>query len=150
MVHDDNAYVMGGVSGHAGLFSTATGVYQLVCTWLDSAKGSEFFDRELALRFIARQEGNQSPKGSSWGLGWDTPSRPTKAEGPAISSSGHFFSDNSFGHLGYTGTSIWVDRKHNLIIILLTNRVHPSRENRKIQSFRPELHDVVFKEIVSA
>lgn len=148
IVHDDNAYVMGGVAGHAGLFSTATGVYKLICAWLDSIKGAGHLDREIARLFVTRQGGEHLPKGASWGLGWDTPSCPIKAKGSAISSSGHYFSADSFGHLGYTGTSIWVDRKHDLIVILLTNRVHPSHENNKIRHFRPELHDIIFKEIV--
>ncbi|MBN4054255.1 serine hydrolase [Nitrospira defluvii] len=148
IVHDDNAYAMGGVSGHAGLFSTATGVYQCVRLWVDSMNGTGPFDREIVDDFATRQEGAQCPEGSSWGLGWDTPSPASQGEARGISSSGHFFSPQSFGHLGYTGTSIWVDREKNLIVILLTNRVHPTHENKKIQAFRPELHDVVFKEVV--
>lgn len=141
IVHDDNAYVMGGISGHSGLFSTANGVYQLVQLWQKSVQGAGPINQELASRFISRQVGPGFPKESSWGLGWDSPSRQH-------SSSGRFFSGNSFGHLGYTGTSIWVDQEKDLTVILLTNRVHPSHENKKIQVFRPELHDLVFKEIV--
>jgi CubicO group peptidase (beta-lactamase class C family) len=140
-VHDDNAYVMGGVAGHAGLFSTAREVYRLVRFWLDSIGGKGPLDPELAALFVSRQEGSGLPAGTSWGLGWDTPSSPQ-------SSSGQFFSSASFGHLGFTGTSIWVDRKKDLIVILLTNRVHPSRENRKIRAFRPALHDLIFQEVV--
>jgi len=102
---------------------------------------AEPLNQEIAVRFVSRQQDSWLPDGASWGLGWDTPSRP-------ISSSGRFFSENSFGHLGYTGTSIWVDQEKDLTVILLTNRVHPSHENKKIQAFRPELHDLVFKEIV--
>jgi len=140
-VHDDNAYVMGGVAGHAGLFATAMGVYQLVQLWRKSIKGEGPFKQEIAQHFVNRQQGLGLPKDTSWGLGWDTPS-------PLNSSSGQFFSSNSFGHLGYTGTSVWVDQEKDLTVILLTNRVHPTHENKKIQAFRPELHDVVFKEIM--
>ncbi len=140
-VHDDNAYAMGGIAGHAGLFATARGVYRLLQLWQKSIQGEGPFDQTIASRFVKRQQETGFPKDASWALGWDTPSRP-------ISSSGRFFSDESFGHLGYTGTSIWVDQTHDLTVILLTNRVHPSHENKKILSFRPELHDVIFKEII--
>ncbi len=141
IVHDDNAYAMGGLAGHAGLFSTAMGVYQLVQLWRKSLKEEGPFDPKIANHFLSRKKGSGFPKESSWGLGWDTPSSLN-------SSSGQFFSESSFGHLGYTGTSIWVDQEKDLTVILLTNRVHPSHENRKIKIFRPELHNVVFKEIL--
>ncbi len=141
-VHDDNTYAMGGVSGHAGLFGTAREVYTLVTLWLDSLRGVGLIEQTLANRCVTRQRGKTAPRGSTWGFGWDTPSR-------GGSSSGQFFSQSSFGHLGYTGTSIWVDRVAELVVILLTNRVHPSRENKQIQSFRPELHNIVFNEVVN-
>jgi len=140
-VHDDNAYAMGGVAGHAGLFSTAWEVYRLVRLWLDSMDGRGLLHPTLATLFTTCQKGNDIPVGSSWGLGWDTPSHP-------YSSSGRFFSPLSFGHLGFTGTSIWADRKRDLVVILLTNRVHPSRDNQQIRAFRPELHDLIFEEVV--
>jgi len=139
-VHDDNAYVMGGVSGHAGLFSTAFRLFQAVLAWVESIHGGGFLKSELAAKYVQRQVGGESPKGSSWGLGWDTPSSP--------SSSGHYFSPHSFGHLGFTGTSIWVDLEKDLIVLLLTNRVHPSRKNEQIRAFRPELHDLIVQEFV--
>ena len=138
-VHDDNAYAMGGISGHAGLFSTAKEVFILVEDWINSIHGGGLIQSALAKRFLARR---RLPKGGSFGLGWDTPSAQK-------SSSGDFFSPFSFGHLGYTGTSIWVDRVNALVVILLTNRVHPTRENKQIKSFRPALHNLIFKEIVS-
>lgn len=141
VVHDDNAYAMGGVAGHAGLFSTAREVYRLVRLWIDSIAGKGELDPELAALFVSRQKGSGIPAGTTWGLGWDTPSRPHSA-------SGKFFSPSSFGHLGFTGTSIWVDRKEDLAVVLLTNRVHPSRENQEIRPFRPALHDLVFQEVV--
>lgn len=140
-VHDDNAYAMGGVSGHAGLFSTAREVYLLVRMWLDSLQGKGLLDPSLVARFISRQKGEGVPKGSTWGLGWDTPSKKK-------SSSGRFFSDLSFGHLGFTGTSLWVDCKADLVVILLSNRIHPDVKNETIKVFRPEIHDLIYKEVV--
>jgi CubicO group peptidase (beta-lactamase class C family) len=75
-------------------------------------------------------------------LGWDTPSAP--------SSAGSRFSERSFGHLGYTGTSLWIDPLCELEVVLLSNRVHPSRRNEKIKVFRPSIHDLVYREFVSA
>lgn len=148
IVHDDNAFVMGGVAGHAGLFATALDVYRLLALWRASLEGSGLFDTKNARLFVTRQAGRRGPAGASWGLGWDTPSHPSGTGGPGVSSSGRFFSPESFGHLGFTGTSIWVDPKHDLTVILLTNRVHPSRENVSIRVFRPALHDIIFKEVV--
>ena len=139
-VHDDNAYAMGGVAGHAGLFSTTFGLLRAVRAWLESIQGAGILDPEIATQYVNRQAGDKFPKGASWGLGWDTPSRP--------SSSGRFFSPQSFGHLGFTGTSIWVDIENDLIVLLLSNRVHPSSGNEQIRRFRPALHDIIFQELV--
>ena len=79
-------------------------------------------------------------EGCTWALGWDTPSK-------GISSSGKYFSLNSVGHLGYSGTSIWMDFDKDVIIVFLTNRVHPTRNNQKIKTFRPELHNVIIEEL---
>ena len=135
-VHDDNAYAMGGRTGHAGLFGTAKAVHTLVQGWLAATRGDGFIDERLANRFVRCRKGRGVPAGSTWGLGWDTPSK-------VGSSSGHFFSRASFGHLGFTGTSIWVDCDKAWVVILLTNRVHPSRENDRICQFRPEIHDLI-------
>ncbi len=135
-VHDDNAWRMGGVAGHAGLFSTATEVYRLLRLWMDALRGLGPFDPGLSTHFVTRRRGP-----STFGLGWDTPSL-------FGSSSGRFFSKSSFGHLGFTGTSLWVDRIHDLAVILLTNRVYHGVENRKIQAFRPKLHDLIFLELI--
>jgi len=135
VVEDENAYAMGGVSGHAGLFSTALDLHRFLETLLHADSGDRaIWSPKLVRNFLTRQ--TEVPK-SSWALGWDTPSTP--------SVSGQFFSHNSFGHLGYSGTSIWVDRDKKLIVILLTNRVHPTRKNNKIQKFRPEIHDLIYK-----
>ena len=139
-VHDENAAAMGGVAGHAGLFGTAESVLAVSGAWLRSYHGREsILDGELVRQFTARQE---SADRSSWALGWDTPSAP--------SSSGSQFSERSFGHLGYTGTSLWIDPLCELEVVLLSNRVHPSRRNEKIKVFRPYIHDLVYREFVSA
>ncbi|GAC1408411.1 MAG: serine hydrolase domain-containing protein [Chloroflexota bacterium] len=138
-VHDENAYALGGVGGHAGLFGTAGAVMRMVDVWLDA-----YFGRSTALvpalvrQFVTRD--GQQPA-STWGLGWDTPSEP--------SSSGRYLSTQAFGHLGFTGTSIWVDPKVELEIVLLTNRVNPTRRNTQIQQFRPLLHDTVYRRFVN-
>jgi CubicO group peptidase (beta-lactamase class C family) len=139
-VHDENAAAMGGVAGHAGLFGTAESVLAVSGAWLRGYYGREsILERELVRQFTTRQE---SAARSSWALGWDTPSAP--------SSSGSSFSERSFGHLGYTGTSLWIDPLCELEVVLLSNRVHPSRRNEKIKVFRPHIHDLVYREFVSA
>ena len=139
-VHDENAAAMGGVAGHAGLFGTAESVLAISGAWLRGYHGREsILDEDLVREFTTRQE---SIARSSWALGWDTPSAP--------SSSGSSFSERSFGHLGYTGTSLWIDPLCELEVVLLSNRVHPSRRNEKIKAFRPAIHDLVYREFVSA
>ncbi|MEP6934747.1 MAG: serine hydrolase, partial [Nitrospirota bacterium] len=138
-VHDENAAAMGGVAGHAGLFGTAESVLAVSGAWLRGYHGREsILEGELVRQFTTRQE---SRARSSWALGWDTPTAP--------SSSGSRFSERSFGHLGYTGTSLWIDPSCELEVVLLSNRVHPSRRNEKIKAFRPYIHDLVFREFVS-
>jgi CubicO group peptidase (beta-lactamase class C family) len=134
-VHDENAFLLGGIAGHSGLFGTAEAVSALTGAWLDSYWGrNAFFDRKLVNEFVAKQPG------SSWALGWDTPSPP--------SSSGTHLSHSAFGHLGFTGTSVWIDPVPELEVIFLSNRVHPTRDNNKIKDFRPMIHDLVYKEFV--
>lgn len=134
-VHDENAYVSGGVQGHAGLFGTAGDVYHLLKELLSVFHGhpaSGIFKQDLAALFF-------SPcKNTGRSLGFDRPS-------PVGSSCGNYFSPDTIGHLGFTGTSFWVDLKQAQMVILLTNRIHPSRNNLKIKKFRPELHDAVMK-----
>ena len=138
-VHDDNAYALGGVAGHAGLFGSARAVFKLLSFIVDIFHGRvvdpDLFDRNLMREFLRRDEH------AGRALGFDTPS----LEG---SGSGRFFSEKSVGHLGFTGVSFWMDPERSVIIILLTNRVHPSRQNNKIKAFRPELHDAVMKKIL--
>jgi serine-type D-Ala-D-Ala carboxypeptidase len=94
-------------------------------------------DGPLVRRFVSRQ---RSIPDSSWALGWDTPSPP--------SSAGTYFGESSFGHLGYTGTSLWIDPLRPLEVVLLSNRVHPTRRNERIRRFRPLIHDLVCREIL--
>lgn len=139
-VHDENAAAMGGVAGHAGLFGTIESVLAVSGAWLRGYHGrTSILEEELVKQFTTRQE---SAAQSSWALGWDTPSAP--------SSSGSSFSERSFGHLGYTGTSLWIDPLCELEVVLLSNRVHPNRRNEKIKVFRPWIHDLVYRECVSA
>jgi CubicO group peptidase (beta-lactamase class C family) len=131
-VHDENAAALGGIAGHAGLFGAAQAVGQMTKAWLDSYLGKpSIFRQDFVSQFVKAQPG------TSWALGWDTPSQP--------SSSGQWFSPESFGHLGFTGTSIWIDPIKELEVIFLSNRVHPTRENQAIKTFRPKLHDVIIQ-----
>jgi len=137
-VHDENAYAIGGIAGHAGLFGTASAVLAVSRAWLSSSLGEDaLLPVDLVRRFVSRQH---RPPGSSWGLGWDTPSPP--------SSSGTRLSARAFGHLGYTGTSLWIDPACELEVALLSNRVHPTRRNNGIQQFRPLIHDLIYEECV--
>lgn len=135
-VHDENAAALGGVAGHAGLFGTITGVLDLVAFLLEAVKGRRehpHIDSGDLRRAVTRQS-----KQGSWGLGFDTPTK-------GGSSSGRYFSAKSFGHLGFTGTSFWIDPEQELAIVLLSNRVHPDRRNKQIREFRPLLHDTIME-----
>jgi beta-N-acetylhexosaminidase len=134
-VHDENAFAIGGVSGHAGLFSTAPDLTAF-CQML--LNGGVFAHQRILRRAtIAQFTTPQQLSGGTRTLGWAVPT-----EG---GSSGHYFSAHSFGHTGFTGTSIWIDPDRQLFVVLLTNRVHPTRENTKIQQVRPALHDAVMQ-----
>jgi beta-glucosidase-like glycosyl hydrolase/CubicO group peptidase (beta-lactamase class C family) len=138
-VHDENTVVLGEVAAHAGLFST-TGDLGLFLQMLlngGSMNGERLLRASTITRFTRRV--NRAP-GSSRALGWDTPSRSASG-GP--SSAGDRFSPTSFGHTGFTGTSIWVDPERELFAVLLTNRVYPTRENNGISRLRPAFHDAV-------
>jgi CubicO group peptidase (beta-lactamase class C family) len=138
-VHDDNAWTLGGYSGHAGLFSSAEEIYVITNMLREHFMGirSDFFKPKTVREFFRRQE---LVKASDWALGWDT----RALEG---SSAGKYFSRDSVGHTGFTGTSIWMDLEKDVIAILLTNRVHPKRDNDKIKQFRPVFHDSVMEEL---
>jgi CubicO group peptidase (beta-lactamase class C family) len=137
-VHDENAYALGGYSGHAGLFGTAHDIFTLTTALVNIYHGynSGLLKSKTVRTFLSRQE---IVPGSTWALGWDTPSKNN-------SSSGNCFSSNSIGHTGFTGTSIWIDLEKNITVIFLTNRIHPSRSNETIKEFRPELHNLIMRE----
>lgn len=131
-VEDENAWAAGGIEGHAGLFGTAAGVHRLCCQILHALENKEtkVINASVIRCFADKNNGMVRP------AGFDSPS-----EGKA--SSGRFFSKRSVGHLGFTGTSFWIDPDNGLITVLLTNRVHPSRENIDIRKFRPRIHDLI-------
>jgi CubicO group peptidase (beta-lactamase class C family) len=132
-VHDPNAAAMGGVAGHAGLFSTADDVMRFATTLLEVWHGrSTALPRARLVEFATRQS---LPAGSDWALGWDTPS----ASG---SSSGRYFSAHSIGHLGFTGTSLWIDFDAEAAVVMLTNRIHLVAKKSKF-TLRAEIHDLV-------
>jgi CubicO group peptidase (beta-lactamase class C family) len=138
VVHDENAYAAGGIEGHAGLFGAAPDVGSLLTRLLFAFHGisdDRLIVPGLVKTFFDRQEG------TDWALGFDTPA----ATG---SSCGKYFSRRSVGHLGFTGTSFWMDLDRFVSVILLTNRVHPSRNNMKIKEFRPVLHDAVMSDLL--
>ena len=137
-VHDDNAYAMGGVCGHAGLFSSARDVHAFLLRMNRCLQGKDdFLPKAVIEEFLTK---DVSVPNSTYALGWDTPS-------PANSSSGTLFSPRSVGHLGFTGCSMWWDIEKNCHVILLSNRVHPTRKNEKIRDFRPHVHDLIMKEL---
>jgi CubicO group peptidase (beta-lactamase class C family) len=133
-VNDENAWVMGGVSGHAGMFASAPDLAIIAECLLQG--GAPLVKPATVALFTRREE---SPRGTSRTLGWDTPSHP--------SSSGTRFSPSSFGHLGFTGTSLWIDPKRHLSVIFLTNRTWPDRTSQAIKEVRPRLHDAIVEAI---
>jgi CubicO group peptidase (beta-lactamase class C family) len=134
-VHDPNASVMGGVAGHAGLFAPVDDVMRFAEAWLDAWHGRPSpLGAEAVRRFAERQD---LPAGSDWALGWDTPNE-------AGSSSGRHFSPTSIGHLGFTGTSLWIDLEREAIVAMLTNRVHLVAKRSKY-GLRPIVHDLAIE-----
>lgn len=131
-VQDENASVLGGVAGHAGVFSTAEDVAMFAHAMLS---GGRPLVRPETLALFTRRE--SAPEGTSRALGWDTPSSPSQ--------SGKYFSGRSFGHLGYTGTSLWIDPERQLSVTLLTNRTWPDCRNDAIKEVRPRFHDAVIE-----
>jgi beta-N-acetylhexosaminidase len=138
-VHDENADLLGGVAGHAGLFSTASDLALYMQMLLNGGiyGGVRYLQERTIFEFT-----RSVVPGQERFLGWDMKS-------PTGSSAGSYFSLSSFGHTGFTGTSIWVDPERDLFVILLTNRVHPTRANLKIAKVRPAVHDAVIKAIIS-
>ena len=130
-VHDDNAYTLGGVAGHAGLFSTVDDLHRfLIAFERGYREQSSIFLRDMVDLFVGEK--------TKVKLGWDIPSLEN-------SQAGKYFSRNTIGHLGYTGCSFWADLDNDYHVILLTNRVHPTSQNEAIKTFRPLIHDVIYE-----
>lgn len=135
IVHDDNCRMLGGVAGHAGLFGTASGVLSLLENLLLQYRGIKkhpAYGADILREFLTKRSG------STWTYGFDTPSLGT-------SSSGRLFSTTTVGHLGFTGTSFWLDIAKGLAIVLLTNRVLMGDDPSPIRRLRPLLHDTIMK-----
>jgi CubicO group peptidase (beta-lactamase class C family) len=130
-VNDENAWVMGGIAAHAGLFGTARDLARFAACLLERGRPILHHPETLE-RFTRRQP---SPPGTSRTLGWDTPTPPSQ--------SGRYFGKRAFGHLGYTGTSLWIDPERKLTVTLLTNRTWPDRHNPRIKTVRPAFHDAI-------
>ncbi len=139
-VHDENAWLLGGVSGHAGLFSTASDLARFALMMMNAGRayGHVFFSPATRNQFLGRT----AASGDRW-LGWDKKS-------PEGSSAGSLLSDESFGHTGFTGTSLWIDPLNHIAVVLLTNRVFPARGNLRILHFRPIIHDAIVRALLDA
>ncbi|MCO5114432.1 MAG: beta-lactamase family protein [Bdellovibrionaceae bacterium] len=132
-VHDESCWKMGGVSTHAGLFGSLEDVSQWVRVLNQVFQGNKFYSRKTISTFYKKQIGD-------WRLGLMVPSRPR-------STAGETFSEASYGHLGFTGTSIWVDPKQDLSVVVLSNRTYPDRRINMLNQFRPHIHNLVAKVI---
>jgi CubicO group peptidase (beta-lactamase class C family) len=133
-VQDENAWVLGGVAGHAGLFANASDLLRFSAEILEAVSpigAPRLFEPQTVALFAERQ----GPAGSSRALGWDTPSEH--------SSSGSYFSPRSIGHLGYSGCSLWIDLDAAVAVVLLTNRTWPNRSTQQIKQVRPAFHNAV-------
>lgn len=135
-VHDENCWALGGAAGHAGLFGTAAAVGAFARAALRTIRGDRILAQPDTFREFIRRTG---VPGSSRALGWDT-MLPT-------SSCGTRMSTTAIGHTGFTGTSLWIDWEQDVYVVLLTNRVHPTRENNKLKDIRPAFHDAVMEEL---
>jgi serine-type D-Ala-D-Ala carboxypeptidase len=135
-VQDENASVLGGVAAHAGLFSTAHDLAKFAHCMLNG--GRPILRPETIALFTRRES---APSGTTRALGWDTPSTPSQ--------SGKYFSPQSFGHLGYTGASLWIDPARQISITLLTNRTWPDCSNQAIKQVRPKFHDAIIEALES-
>ena len=147
-VHDENAAALGGVAPHAGLFGTAPDLARFAAMLLDEGRGP---GRRLVSRATVElfTERAGVPLASR-ALGWDTPANETGERSstpgaPGYTSAGSLLSPRSFGHTGFTGTSIWMDPARELYVILLTNRVHPTRENNLIRAVRAQVADAAVR-----
>jgi CubicO group peptidase (beta-lactamase class C family) len=137
-VDDENCRAMGGISGHAGLFSTVVDIHALTREMLLGLSGkSRFFSAEVVKKYWSRPDG--APPGTR-AHGWDVPFVTGSAAGTR-------FSEGSIGHLGFTGCSVWIDPLRKVVVVVLSNRVFPTRSNEKIKEFRPVFHDLVFESL---
>lgn len=137
-VQDENAWAMGGIAGHAGVFSTALDLHTFATELTECYHGrGKLFNRQVLKMFWKREE---EPAGTDWALGWDTPS-------PRGSQAGQYFPRTAVGHLGYTGCSLWIDPEREVHIVLLSNRLHPYLDNNFIKEVRPRVHDVAMEAI---
>lgn len=140
-VQDENAYAMGGVAPHAGLFATARAVHALALEWWRASRDEGRVLRGPLVRRAWDRASGSAP--STWALGWDTPT-------PRASSAGTRVSAEAVGHLGYTGTSLWIDRRRSVHVVLLTNRVASDKNGEGIRALRPRFHDAVFRALDDA
>ncbi len=140
-VHDEHAWLMGGVAGHAGLFGTIGAVLLMTEKILHQWQGKE--NLPVCGTTTLQKALQKKYSDQTWCMGFDTPT-------PGGSSGGKYLSPQSVGHLGYTGTSFWIDPEKDLIMILLTNRVYPTRKNEQIRIFRPLFHDTVIESLLGA
>lgn len=140
IAHDENVRLFSGAAGHAGLFGAIEGVAQFARRILTAVKGqaSAPLPTEMLRAWTRRQPWLPA---SSWALGWDTPT-PDSSAGPALSAS-------SFGHTGFTGTSIWIDPEQDLYICILSNRVHPSRKSEGMKQARRQIHALAVAELTT-
>ncbi|RMH94386.1 MAG: class A beta-lactamase-related serine hydrolase, partial [Calditrichaeota bacterium] len=137
VVNDTNGFVLGGVAGHAGLFGNARDV----AAWgqLMIQRGIYECQRMFRHRTVERFCSRYNPRKHARALGWDTPT--------SGGSTGKYFSSRSIGHLGFTGTSLWVDLKREVVVVLLSNRVHPVAAQNRMNEIRPPLHDAIMEAI---
>ncbi|GBD01837.1 Beta-hexosaminidase [bacterium HR18] len=140
-VHDETAWILGGVAGHAGVFSTAADLARFAYMLVNEGRigGRQFLKPETIRLFTTPVD---PPRAGTRALGWDTKSPQ------GYTSAGRFFSLRSFGHTGFTGTSLWIDPEQQLFVILLTNRVYPTRENQKHLAIRAALADLAWQAII--
>ncbi len=136
-VHDETAFMLNGVAGHAGLFSTASDISHLLLMLLNEGiYNSKHIITGKTIQLFTKRYSEQSTRA----LGWDSKSNTG-------SSAGDLFDSTSFGHLGFTGTSVWIDPRRDLYVVFLTNRVYPTRKNKKLYKVRPALHNAIIKAI---
>lgn len=142
-VHDETAYLLGGTAGNAGIFSTAEDLARFAYMLVNDGQidGKQFLKKDSIELFTTRVK---KTDGNTRALGWDTRGKREN------SSAGRLFGPRSYGHTGFTGTSLWIDPDQKLFVLLLTNRVYPSRNNSRHVSIRSELADIAYSSIMAA